>query len=1342
MKYFGGNMKNVLNTIIATLIIIFLAVNFSNSQVPEFTVTNSEDPAPGYLRFTWTPSNDFFLVDNAGYRIYNTEVTGITNYFLPLKNGNWAHPHFNSYLIFNEELQQVDSIPNPMANGEFTYLLNWHDFIQLSNGHYLMLLDYSRVTDLSQIVEGGKVNANVAHNFIVETDHNGTIYWTWDTYDHFEILDVTEDIDLTQQSIDLTHINSLFEDTDGNIIISTRHYDEISKISKATGEFIWRFGGSKCKNNQFTFENDDQNGFKGFSHQHSALLLENGNILLYDNGNLKNIPVSRAVEYKLNFNTKVATKIWEHQRSSDFYQSSMGNVQRLSNGNTLINWGRNSISEVRPNNTVAFNLVYSESLNMVVYRAHRVITKMDYSKNYLSNTTNYSYNTPDNTGISVKVDYLSGTGQTSVETHYYPAFNANFLDSSFTSLYSIRWFLNTAKIDSLNGKIKFDISKLGSVDDPSKLLIYSREKEGIGYFKELTTTYNSSTNDISANFYGGGEFIIGESNLDIPELLYPNLYEIVDVIGELKWQKIPGAKYYQVQISDAVSFSNLIVNEIILQNNFYKYDSLSFSKKYYWRIRALSSKDTSDWSNSRIFQTKLSKPSLVSPLNNINNFKIEESLKWSSVTFAKNYRLQVSKSKFFEEILYDIPGIELTECKLEQLINNTYYYWRVKAFDGDNQSEWSEVWGFKTNIKAPIIDYPQNHSKNIPVNFLARWNTVNGAQKYQILLSLNNRFEESETETFNADINQIYFENLKHFNIYFWKIRAINNLDTSSWSEVYDFKTRLETPIQLKPENLFSNIPVKCVFSWTESNPVYMYHIQISTISDFSMGLIEKDSLSEPQYLSEYLKHSQKYFWRIKSLFDDSESDWSEIWNFTTIKQVEIPTPKLISPKDKSETYVKGQLQWSPVQEANAYKLQISDNISFSNLVKDTTIAGKQIYNFFKLTAGKAYYWRVKSMSIDDSSKWSAIWSFNVSNKELPVHLIAPKNDQMQVGINGMFEWEIIPGAINYQIQLSKSNLFDNKIIDKKVNVNNLNFSDLELNHTYFWRVRFFREYDSSGWSNVWSFNTVTNSILSFPELITPIMGEKAVTKKPVFKWSNVPGALNYIISVSTDETFNEIIFKTETNSTELSYSNFENNITYYWRVAASNDTAKSFWSSTFNFTTELAQPSITRPKQNEENVEALLEVLWESKEDISYYHLQIAYDFEFKNIIYDISSIYELKQIIDLDDNTVYYCRVRAVTDDNFSVWSEIIKFKTHDPNSINSDLINTISVYPNPVSASLSISQIPEEAFYYEIFNEFGLKVNFGILRKEINISYLPSGIYFLKLNNSAKPIKFIKL
>ncbi len=83
-------------------------------------------------------------------------------------------------------------------------------------------------------------------------------------------------------------------------------------------------------------------------------------------------------------------------------------------------------------------------------------------------------------------------------------------------------------------------------------------------------------------------------------------------------------------------------------------------------------------------------------------------------------------------------------------------------------------------------------------------------------------------------------------------------------------------------------------------------------------------------------------------------------------------------------------------------------------------------------------------------------------------------------------------------------------------------------------------------------------------------------------------------------------------------------------------------------------------------------------------------------------------------------------------------------DPNSIEEHKSNnsTINLYPNPVSNRLNVFNLPETACSYAIYNSFGIKVSEGVVSNQIDVSNLAAGLYFLKLNSQAIPMKFIKL
>ena len=241
---------------------------------------------------------------------------------------------------------------------------NHHDFQLLPNGHQLYLIYDPRTIDMSQVVPGGKPAATVYGLIVQELDTNRRVVFEWRSWDHMDLTDSNQD--LTTQVIDLIHANAIGLDFDGNLLISSRHLDEVTKINRQTGAIIWRWGG---KRNQFTFIGDNRR----FSHLHDIRLLPNGHYTLYDNGNGLTPEYSRALEYVLDQTNKTATLVWEYRNTPDVFAWGMGNVQRLPNGNTMIGWGATvpTLTEVTPDGRKAFELTMDTMHQS--YRAFRFV---------------------------------------------------------------------------------------------------------------------------------------------------------------------------------------------------------------------------------------------------------------------------------------------------------------------------------------------------------------------------------------------------------------------------------------------------------------------------------------------------------------------------------------------------------------------------------------------------------------------------------------------------------------------------------------------------------------------------------------------------------------------------------------------------------------------------------------------------------------------------------------------------------------------------------------------------------------------------------------------------------
>ena len=263
--------------------------------------------------------------------------------------------YFNNYnkswIILNEYMNETDTLE--CVNG---YLADFHDIQLLANGGYLLQTYDSIYVDMSQIDPGGNTNALIIILIIQEFDSNKNLIFEWNAWEHLNIADY-HNLNLTSNRIVWMHGNSIHIDLDSNILVSNRRSSEVIKIDRNNGDVIWYFGGP---NNEFSITNDPYNGF---SRQHDVRRIENGNILLFDNGNDHDPPISRAVEYELDESEKTANLVWDFSHPEGYVGLAMGSVQRLPNNNTLINWGSllfqgAVITEVDYDKNIVFEIQY------------------------------------------------------------------------------------------------------------------------------------------------------------------------------------------------------------------------------------------------------------------------------------------------------------------------------------------------------------------------------------------------------------------------------------------------------------------------------------------------------------------------------------------------------------------------------------------------------------------------------------------------------------------------------------------------------------------------------------------------------------------------------------------------------------------------------------------------------------------------------------------------------------------------------------------------------------------------------------------------------------------------
>lgn len=246
-----------------------------------------------------------------------------------------------------------------------------HDFLILPNGNRVFTSYEPGVHDLSAL--GRDPNEQLVDSVFQEVTPDGQVLFQWNSWGHVSY----ENSVYAFKRQDYAHGNSVFLDHDESWLYSARALSQVYKIDRVTGDVIWSLGGIE---GDFVFVSDPYNGFCG---QHNATRLDNGHILLFDNG-CECLPEvagsrhahSRAVEYAVDEVAMTAELVWSYEREEILAQT-QGSAQRLSNGNTIIGWGSNSsgvlATEVNPAGEVVYELTgrTRDNSRLASYRARR-----------------------------------------------------------------------------------------------------------------------------------------------------------------------------------------------------------------------------------------------------------------------------------------------------------------------------------------------------------------------------------------------------------------------------------------------------------------------------------------------------------------------------------------------------------------------------------------------------------------------------------------------------------------------------------------------------------------------------------------------------------------------------------------------------------------------------------------------------------------------------------------------------------------------------------------------------------------------------------------------------------
>jgi hypothetical protein len=221
-----------------------------------------------------------------------------------------------------------------------------HEFLITRHDTALVTSNEVRQMDLSSV--GGPSSWPVVGSVIQELEiPSARVLFEWRSLDH---VGVDESHQTIGPQFDYFHANSIDIDGEGNLLISARNTWAIYKVSRRTGEVLWRLGGKKS---DFAMGSGSV-----FAWQHDARFHDHGRVIsLFDDGaGPKAEPQSRALMVSLDIANMHARLTCRYTHRPALLATHTGSAQVLPNGDMLVGWGsKRYFTEFGPDGAVRFD---------------------------------------------------------------------------------------------------------------------------------------------------------------------------------------------------------------------------------------------------------------------------------------------------------------------------------------------------------------------------------------------------------------------------------------------------------------------------------------------------------------------------------------------------------------------------------------------------------------------------------------------------------------------------------------------------------------------------------------------------------------------------------------------------------------------------------------------------------------------------------------------------------------------------------------------------------------------------------------------------------------------------
>ena len=535
-------------------------------------------------------------------------------------------------------------------------------------------------------------------------------------------------------------------------------------------------------------------------------------------------------------------------------------------------------------------------------------------------------------------------------------------------------------------------------------------------------------------------------------------------------------------------------------------------------------------------------------------------------------------------------------------------------------------------------------SEIISSGFLASWMPIEGGEKYSILVSNNQNFDENNIlKGFPTTITSTSYQvtGLEADTEYFYRVKI--NSTKAEYSAVMSVTTLpLLAPQIHYPKQI---TPLSFVAQWLSVEGAEGYQLYVSEDANFTSYIdgYEGKTVDDTTALVSGLMVDKNYFYRVRTVRGSSISVVSELMEVSTSS---LSKPILAEPSDTSFTSV--TINWNAVEGATSYRVYVAtDPLVITSVLPDYNgriVDGSASLIITGINANTTYYYRVQALNEQSASEVSEVGTIRTTNLLIPTARPATS-----VRIDGFqANWDSLANAASYVLDVSRNENFTSYITgyQAKEVVDTLEVIDgLLRNTTYYYRVR------SKGFGAVSANSNVTQATTS--SFASPRALEAIELQPTSFRavWKPVTGADSYRLEVATDANFENNLAAYNNISvadTMQQVTDLIVNRRYFYRVRALKGGIFSGYSNIIDLTTT----NLSIP-QNVVVTNQLLEqftIKWDRVTGATRYRVDVGFDplvenkigIDYDNRIVNGSPNPSL-DVTGLEANRTYYFKIRA---------------------------------------------------------------------------------------------------